>query len=79
MKIIKEPIKVMAIFNKYGKIEPIQFTLDDKNIRIEKIVKEYEAHLIGNPRLVFLCEHNEKYLYELKYEIESGVWYLFYK
>lgn len=67
----------MAIFKTDGKIEPVQFTLDGKIISVDKVAKSYEEHLAGNPRLVFLCEHREKHFYELKYEYESNIWYLF--
>ncbi|MEN6568293.1 MAG: hypothetical protein ABFC57_18565 [Veillonellales bacterium] len=77
MKIVNKPVKVLAIFKTDGKIEPVQFTLDDKVINVDKVVKSYEEHLAGNLRLVFLCEQREKYFYELKYEIESGIWYMF--
>lgn len=77
MKIVNKPVKVLAIFKTDGKIEPVQFTLDDKIISVDKIVKSYEENLVGNPRLVFLCEQREKYFYELKYELESNIWYLF--
>lgn len=77
MKIVNKPVKVLAIFKTDGKIEPVQFTLDDKVINVDKVVKSYEEHLAGNPRLVFQCEQKEKYYYELKYELESNIWYLF--
>lgn len=77
MKILNKPVKVLAIFKADGKIEPVQFTLDEKVISIDKIVKFYEENLVGNTRLVFLCEQKEKYFYELKYELESSKWYLF--
>ena len=77
MKILNEPIKVMAIFHIDGKIEPIQFRLDDKVIKVEKVLKTYEDNFAGNKRLVFLCRHNSSDKYELKYEVDSGIWYLF--
>ncbi|MBP1924574.1 hypothetical protein J2Z76_000427 [Sedimentibacter acidaminivorans] len=79
MKIVNKPIKVMAIFNTDGKIEPIKFRLDDKVVRVEKVMKCYDEKLVGNKRLVFICEHNGKDIYEIKYEIDSRVWYLFKK
>ncbi len=79
MKIINRPIKVMAIFNTDGKIEPIQFRLDDKVVRVEKVTKVYEEKIVGNKRVVFICEHNGKDIYEIKYEIDSRIWYLFKK
>lgn len=79
MKILNEPIKVMAIFNTDGKIEPVKFRLDDKVIKIEKIMKVYEEKIVGNNRLVFVCIQNGKDIFELKYELESKTWYLFKK
>lgn len=79
MKILNEPIKVMAIFHPDGKIEPIKFRLDDNVVRIQKINKIYEEKIVGNKRLVFVCQHNNAELYELKYELDSKVWYLFKK
>jgi hypothetical protein len=79
MKIINEPIKVMAVFYTNGKIEPIKFRLDDKVVRIERIMKTYEENIVGNTRVVFVCLHNGKDIFELKYELDSKTWYLFKK
>ncbi len=79
MKIINQPIKVMAIFNTDGKIEPIKFRFDNKVVRVEKVTKVYEEKIVGNKRLIFICEHNGKDIYEIKYEIDSRTWYLFKK
>jgi hypothetical protein len=79
MKILNEPIKVMAIFNTDGKIEPVKFRLDDQVVRVEKIMKTYEEKTVGNTRIVFVCIHNGKDIFELKYEIDTKMWYLFKK
>ncbi len=79
MKILNEPIKVMAVFNTDGKIEPVKFRLDDKVVKIEKIMKIYEENIVGNIRIVFVCIHNGKDIFELKYEIDSNTWFLFKK
>lgn len=79
MKIINEPIKVMAVFYTNGKIEPVKFRLDDKVVRIERIMKTYEENIVGNTRIVFVCLHNGKDIFELKYELDSKTWYLFKK
>lgn len=79
MKILNEPIKVMAVFNTDGKIEPVKFRLEDKVVRIEKILKIYEENIVGNNRIVFVCLHNSKDIFELKYEIDSKTWFLFKK
>ncbi|WP_326910486.1 hypothetical protein [Sedimentibacter sp. MB31-C6] len=77
MKILNEPIKVMVIFNTDGKIQPVKFRLDDKVVRIERIMKFYEEKIVGNTRLVFVCLHKGKDIFELKYELDSRTWYLF--
>ena len=48
MKILNEPIKVMAIFNNDGKIMPIKFRMDDQVVKIQKVLKIYEEKVIGN-------------------------------
>ncbi|NLK63640.1 MAG: hypothetical protein GX289_00950 [Tissierellia bacterium] len=79
MKIINEPIKVMAVFYTNGKIEPVKFRIEDKVVRIEKIMKTYEENIVGNKRIVFVCLHKGKYIFELKYELDTKTWYLFKK
>ena len=79
MIILNQPIKVMAIFNTEGKIEPVKFRLNDKVIFVEKVIKTYEEKTVGNKRLVFICQHNNCDIYEIKYELDSKLWYLFKK
>lgn len=84
MKIINEPIKVMAIFHpdkklESGKIQLIKFRFEDKVVRVQKVVKVYEENIVGNKRIVFVCQHPNGNLYELKYELDSKDWYLFKK
>ena len=79
MKIVNQPIKVMAIFYPNGKIEPIKFRLDDVVVAVEQVMKTYEENTVGNRRITFVCIHNGKDIYELKYEMNSKIWYLFKK
>lgn len=79
MKVVNKPIKVMAIFQADGKIEPIKFRLEENVVYIKKVVKTYEEKIVGNKRIVFVCEHDNCELYEIKYELDSKVWYLFKK
>ncbi|HBV68577.1 MAG TPA: hypothetical protein DEF04_10615 [Clostridiales bacterium] len=79
MRILNQPIKVMAIFDTDGKIEPVKFRLDDKVVFVEKVIKTYEEKTVGNKRLVFICQHNSCDIYEIKYELDSKLWYLFKK
>jgi hypothetical protein len=43
---------------------------------IQKILKTYET---GNRYVMFVCEHNGKDIYELKYNIKENLWYLYKK
>lgn len=79
MKIINEPIKVMAIFHADGKIEPAKFWYEDQAIRVEKILKTYEDKNFGNNNIMFVCQHKGSAIYELKYEIKSNKWYMYKK
>ncbi len=79
MKILNEPIKVMAVFYTNGQIEPVKFRFEDTVVKIERIMKTYEENIVGNTRIVFVCLHNGKDIYELKYELSSKTWYLFKK
>jgi hypothetical protein len=73
---MNEPIKVMAVFEKNGKITPIKFRLNDQVVKVQKILKTYET---GNRYVMFVCEHNGKDIYELKYDIKENLWYLYKK
>lgn len=79
MKILNVPIKVMAIFNNDGKIVPVKFRMDDQVVNIQKVLKVYEEKVAGYSRLIFVCQHNNCDIYELKYEVENNIWYLYKK
>lgn len=79
MKIINEPIKVMAIFHADGKIEPAKFEYEDQSFRVDKILKTYEDKNFGKNNIMFVCQHKGCNIYELKYEITTNTWYLFKK
>ena len=78
MKIVNKPIKVMVIFEK-GKIQPVKFRLDDEVVKVEKIMKTYEENSFGNNNIIFVCLHNGKDIYELKYIVNKNLWYLYKK
>lgn len=82
MKIINEPIKITVIFHldkkiETGQIEPVKFRYNDNDVKIQKILKIYEEKSFGRSNVIFVCQHNGKDVYELKYEVDSHVWYLF--
>lgn len=77
MKLLNHPVDMIAIFDSQGKMIPFKFKYDNKTIKVERILKNYEEKLAGNSRIVFICMHNGKDLYELKYELDSHKWFLF--
>lgn len=79
MKFLNHPIDMIAVFDAEGKIVPFKFKYKDKAVKVEKIMKSYEEKLAGNKRIVFVCMHNGKDIYELKYELDSHKWFLFKK
>jgi hypothetical protein len=79
MKILNEPIKVMAIFNKDGKIEPVKFWFEDEPVMVEKILKIYDDNNFGSNNLMFVCQHKGSSIYELKYDVKTSLWYLYKK
>jgi hypothetical protein len=79
MRVINEPIKVTAIFNMDGKIEPVKFVYEDQPVMIQKVLKSYEEKNAISNNLVFVCQHKCSAIYELKYEIKSNTWYMYKK
>lgn len=79
MKIINEPIKVIAIFHKDGKIEPVKFWYEDEPVMVEKILKIYEDKSYGNNNMIFVCQYRSCDIYELKYDIKNNTWYMYKK
>lgn len=84
MKMINKRIFVSADFHAVDKIfnqnkEPKSFIYEDRKVEVQKILKVYEEKIVGNRRIVFVCQHNGRDIYELKYEIDSTYWYMFKK
>jgi hypothetical protein len=79
LKIINEPIKVMAIFHADGKIEPVKFWYEDEPVMVEKILKVYEDKNFGNNNIMFVCQHKGSAIYELKYGVKTNTWYMYKK
>lgn len=80
MKVLNHPIDMIAVFESgTGKITPFKFRYKDISVRVQKILKTYEEKIAGNRRIVFVCMHNEKDVYEIKYEVDTFKWFLFKK
>lgn len=48
MKILSPPIEVLAWFELNGKPYPVRFKLEDKEIKIERVISIAEEKLAGN-------------------------------
>ena len=79
MIIVNQPIKMMAIYYPDGRFEPVKFRYDDQVVYVERILKTYEEFPQGNGHVTFLCQHNGKDTYELRYRIMEKTWYLYKK
>ncbi|MDU4147927.1 MAG: hypothetical protein E7H86_08965 [Bifidobacterium breve] len=80
MKIVNKPIDVIAYCNKDGDIEPIRIRLDEKVIRIERILARETEKLCGNYMEKFTCTstiNNVEKMFEIKYELKTHKWILF--
>lgn len=78
MIIVNEPVKVMAIFDIDGTMEPVKFRWEEQVIYVKKIIRCYDEPFCGNNVIVFLCQHCEG-MYELKYEQRTRKWFLYKK
>jgi len=81
MKILMQPIEMIAWFTKDGVPKPIRFKFDDLVIKVQVISKS-EEKLAGNRMMIFRCQseiNGELRPFELKFELQTCVWFLFKK
>lgn len=71
-----QPVDVMASFTDQG-IKPLKYRLRDKIFEVDRILEKYMENFAGNRRLVFSCEDAGGFKVDLKYELDTKVWYLF--
>ena len=79
MKILATPISVLAHFELDGTPHPLRFTLNDKELRIERVTSMTEEKIAGNRMLLFRCQSEiggDLRPFELKYEPGTCKWYL---
>lgn len=85
MKILMQPIEMIAWFTLEGTPNPIRYKMtsdDDSNVivKVDRIVTRSEEKLAGNRMLIFRCQSEMNgllKLYELKYELSTCKWYLY--
>lgn len=81
MRIVAKPIECVAIFEKNDRPKPIRFRYKDSVekehvIHVHRITDISISKMAGIDALVYTCYTNEK-LYELKFELDACIWYLF--
>lgn len=84
MKIINQPIEVIAWFLDTGVICPVKFRLKTREglqvYKVEKILTKTTEKLAGNRMMVFHCQSDIDGVlrpFEIKYEVDTMRWVLF--
>lgn len=80
MKILAQPIEMIAKFDTQGNPIPVRFKTQKGNvIDVQQVLKVTSEKLAGNVMLIFECfsEFNDKsFRYELKFELQTCKWIL---
>ena len=85
MKIVSKEIKMIALFEKNGKTQPIRFKITDdsgeeQTIKVDKINTEIEAKRAGIATIIYCCQSEINGInrqYEIKYRINEHKWELY--
>ena len=84
MKIVSEPIEVVAIFRRKGYPEPVKFRhiQDGMNVKVnvDKVIRVDETGIVGARTLVYVCQseiNGTMKPYELKYNLDKYAWELY--
>ena len=84
MKILMQPIEMIAWFTREGVPHPIKYRLrqNEENItvRVDRVMIRSEEKLAGNRMLLYRCQsviNGIEKVYELKYELGTCKWFLY--
>lgn len=84
MKILMQPISLIAVFETAGNPRPIKFQINNKGtettIKIDMICKCEEQHYAGEKALIYKCQsliNGKDVVYELKYLKTTCKWFLY--
>ena len=85
MRILMQPIEMIAWFTLEGTPNPIRYRMisDDASnivVKIDRVVTRSEEKLAGNRMFIFRCQSEIDgllKLFELKYELNTCKWYLY--
>ncbi|WP_407314505.1 hypothetical protein [Desulfosporosinus sp. SB140] len=80
MKVVMEPIEMIAWFDIPGTPRPIRFRHAENVVKVEMIKRISEEKIAGNRMKIYECQseiHGQMRLFELKYELNTCKWFLF--
>ncbi|WP_454052941.1 hypothetical protein [Clostridium sp. Marseille-Q7071] len=83
MKVVAQPIDMVAWFDSDGEIHPVKFRIVDETtevVKINKIICKEKEKLAGNLMMIFRCQsiiNDKEKIYEIKYDLNSCKWILF--
>lgn len=85
MRILMQPIEMVAWFTLEGIPHPIRYRLTSDNassvvVKVDRVVTRSEEKLAGNRMFIFRCQSEVDgllKLFELKYELSTCKWYLY--
>lgn len=80
MKVVMEPIEMIAWFDIPGKPRPIRFRHDGNVVKVEMVIRLSEDKIAGKLTKIYECQSNINGLmkrFELKYEMGTCKWFLY--
>ncbi|KJR49228.1 hypothetical protein UF75_0306 [Desulfosporosinus sp. I2] len=85
MKLLMQPIEMIAWFTQEGIPNPLRYKLTSDGtasivVKVDRIVTRSEEKIAGNRMILFRCQSEMNgllKLYELKYELNTCKWYLY--
>ncbi|HBW36315.1 hypothetical protein [Desulfosporosinus sp. BICA1-9] len=85
MKILMQPIEMIAWFTQEGTPNPIHYKLTSVDaasivVKVDRVVTRSEEKIAGNRMILFRCQSEMNGLlkpYELKYELNTCKWFLY--
>ena len=79
MKVVMEPIEMIAWFDVPGTPRPIRFRHKGNVVKVEMIIRISEEKLAGNRMKIYECQskiHGLMKHFQLKYELNTCKWFL---
>lgn len=80
MKILMQPIEMIAWFDMNGTPRPLRFRIDGQVQRVDQIIHISEEKLAGNRMKIYRCQseiNGAVRPYKLKFELQTCKWFLY--